>query len=244
MGFQAIRLRRLRYPFATGLHRLNLRMTTFGERRRLSWLTYNPLQMRVYHQFASLDAPPFLGTLLALLPDATRIVDVGAGSGAFAAEARRQGLLVEGCERSLWGRLYARRQRVPCRSLDLRLDPPADFAHTFDVAWCVELAEHVPAIHADRLIGFLAALAPTIIFTAAPPGQGGTGHVNEQPPEYWIAQFARHGVAPSDTLTEGFRSELRRRNVPHDWLLNNLIVFQRRRTIGEEDRQQHQPSHG
>jgi hypothetical protein len=183
--------------------------------------------MRAYHHFARTSAPAFIGVLIAVFPDANTIVDVGAGTGAFAAEARRRGLSVEACERSLWGRLYARRQRVPCVPFDLGLDPPARFAHTFDIACCIEVAEHVPTIHADRLVGFLAALAPTVLFTAAPPGQGGTAHVNEQPPEYWTLHFARHDATRNDRLTYQLRRGLEQRNVPHDWLVTNLMVFQR-----------------
>ena len=49
--------------------------------------------------------------------------------------------------------------------------------------------------YADNYINSLTRLAPVILFSAAIPFQGGSGHVNEQWPEYWVAKkynyFAR-----------------------------------------------------
>src|SRR5690606_32212786 len=37
-----------------------------------------------------------------------------------------------------------------------------------------------------------------ILFSAAPPGQGGEYHVNEQPLQYWREKFAGHGYRAFD----------------------------------------------
>ncbi|MHB1834055.1 MAG: class I SAM-dependent methyltransferase [Solirubrobacteraceae bacterium] len=173
------------------------------------------------------DAPSVIGALEETFPAAQRLADVGAGSGAFAAEAQRQGHSVEACEFALGGRLYARRQGVRCARFDLRREPPARLRPGVDLAYCFEVAEHLPPDLSDRLVRFLAQLAPTIVFTAAPPGQGGLGHVNEQPREYWIDRFERGQAEYQAKTTDLLAHAFRRRGVRANWLVDNLMVFRR-----------------
>jgi hypothetical protein len=93
------------------------------------------------------------------------------------------------------------------------------------VAYCFEVAEHVLAEFADALVSLLAKTAPIVVFTAAPPGQGGSGHVNEQPADYWIAKFAANDMSHRPDLdarvSAGFASA-------HSlWLAANVHVFVR-----------------
>jgi hypothetical protein len=52
------------------------------------------------------------------------------------------------------------------------LTQPLTLDRTFDPALCLELAEHLPAEAAPRLVESLTALAPVVVFSAAIPGQG------------------------------------------------------------------------
>jgi SAM-dependent methyltransferase len=70
----------------------------------------------------------------------------------------------------------------------------------FDLGVCLEVGEHLPAESARVLVRDLVQLAPVILFSAAVPGQGGIGHVNEQWPAYWAALFAEHGYLPVDAI--------------------------------------------
>jgi hypothetical protein len=82
---------------------------------------------------------------------------------------------------------------------DLRNLPPAAEFGQFDLAICLEIAEHLPESCADALIKFLSELAPAVLFGAAIPGQGGVNHINEQWQSYWVAKFSRHQLyAPKD----------------------------------------------
>jgi hypothetical protein len=83
---------------------------------------------------------------------------------------------------------------------DLAGPVPEHLAGRFDLAACLEVAEHLPATRADSLISDLCALAPIVVFSAAIPGQGGVGHVNEQWPDYWTARFALSGFEVSGAL--------------------------------------------
>jgi hypothetical protein len=84
------------------------------------------------------------------------------------------------------------------RAVDLRQRVTLD--ERFDLAVCIEVAEHLPAGAAGPLVETLTSAAPVVLFSAAIPDQGGHGHLNEQPRQYWIDLFAGHGFASVDCL--------------------------------------------
>lgn len=84
------------------------------------------------------------------------------------------------------------------RAVDLRY--PAPLERTFDLAMCLEMAEHIPQNCSDALVDLLTQAAPIVLFSAALPGQGGRGHINEQWPEYWQEKFKRRGFLIVDCL--------------------------------------------
>jgi SAM-dependent methyltransferase len=202
-----------------------LGISEFGEKHGIGWLTYNPLLFIYYHYVARKNAPPMMRAISQVFPAAQRYLDVGAGSGAFAASAARRGRQVWACEYSRWGRMMAQRQGVRSIPFDLYADPPADFSGGFDLAYSFEVAEHVPADAGDKLVEFIAAQAPINVFTAAHPGQGGTGHINEQAKEYWIERFERNGRSFRPELTEQLADALRHEGVSADYLVDNVMVF-------------------
>jgi SAM-dependent methyltransferase len=62
----------------------------------------------------------------------------------------------------------------------------------FDLAVCLEVAEHLPESSSAGLVKRLVEAAPVILFSAAIPGQGGRNHLNEQWPEYWEKLFSQY----------------------------------------------------
>jgi len=203
-------------------------MSLFGERRGIDWLTYNPLRMRFFHRYAARDAAAVVQSLEIAVPAATRYADVGSGSGAFAAEAIRRGHPTVACERSAVGRWFAKRQGVTCTSFDLTRDPAALLPDAIDLAYSFEVAEHLPPDLGDQLVRFMAQTgAPTIVFSAAQPGQGGTGHINEQPPAYWRERFAASGYPLEAERTEVLRASFAANGVIGAWFADNAMVFAR-----------------
>jgi SAM-dependent methyltransferase len=200
-------------------------MTAVGERWDVDWLIYNPLQMRWYDERARRDAPAVMRSFARLFPTAQRYVDVGAGSGGFAIESHRQGREVVACERSAFGRLFARRRGIAVQDFDLEREPPAHLLGPFDLAYCFEVAEHLSPRLGDRLVAFLSTLAPLVVFTAAPPGQGGVGHVNEQPLSYWTNRFAAHGLEYDSELSGRVRRTWHGEGVQAPYLLENVMTF-------------------
>ncbi len=93
----------------------------------------------------------------------------------------------------------------------------------FDLAMSVEVAEHLPEAAADSFVDSLVALAPVVAFSAAVPGQGGRGHVNEQWQGYWAEKFERCGYLTVDAL----RRRLWSREVVQSYYAQNLLLYVR-----------------
>jgi SAM-dependent methyltransferase len=127
------------------------------------------------------------------------VVDVGCGRGAWLAVFRRHGVAdVLGVDGA-----YVDRGSlvIPTESfLAADLSHPTDVGRGFDLALCLEVGEHLPESAAPALVETLTSAAPAVLFSAAIPGQGGVGHVNEQWPGYWAELFARRGYLPFDVL--------------------------------------------
>jgi SAM-dependent methyltransferase len=125
--------------------RLGFEIERFGDRLGVDFLRYNPVVFKMYDRLAVRDSPAIVSALRAHFPGACRVIDVGAGSGAFAAEARRQGLTATAIERSRHGRRLAKRHGIRALHFDLRATPPTTVEGRFDLAYCFEVAEHIPA---------------------------------------------------------------------------------------------------
>lgn len=203
------------------------RLSLLGERLGIHWMTYNPIVFQSFHNAAIESAPKVMAVIADVFPGAKRYLDVGAGTGAYAAAANRMGLEAMACENSSTGREWAIRQGVKSVEFDLARTPPAEVVGPFDLSYCFEVAEHLPPELGDRLVAFLASTSPTVVFTAAAPGQGGTGHINEQPKHYWISRFEKLGMKhlpdESQALSDGFRAK----NITSTWLIQNVIAFSR-----------------
>ena len=81
------------------------------------------------------------------------------------------------------------------------LAQPIDLQRKFDLVQSLEVAEHIPATAADQFVKNLVQhSAGIVLFSAAPPGQGGEFHVNEQPYDYWREKFRAQGFAAYDYI--------------------------------------------
>jgi SAM-dependent methyltransferase len=80
------------------------------------------------------------------------------------------------------------------------LSQPFRVDEQFDLAVCLEVAEHLPKKSAKQFVESLVRLAPVILFSAAIPHQRGTHHINEQWPEYWEVMFRAHDYSKLDLI--------------------------------------------
>ena len=127
------------------------------------------------------------------------VVDFGCGCGTWLKACEENGVeIILGLD----GDYVDRRSLLiePCSFRASNLQKPIGLEQRFDLALCLEVAEHLPENEARTLVKSLTDAAPIILFSAALPGQGGTNHVNEQWPCYWERLFAEQGMRKYDVL--------------------------------------------
>ena len=161
---------------------------------------------------------------------ATCVIDVGCGTGALLEALRDTGCEVFGLEYSEAALKYCRARRLNVAKFDLERNVFND-NRTFDVAVSMEVAEHLPEKAADRYVDLLARLSQVIVFTAAPPGQGGVDHVNEQPSSYWITKFQQRGFEHAEEISQRWRESWKAAGDVEGWYHQNLMIFRRLRVI-------------
>jgi 2-polyprenyl-3-methyl-5-hydroxy-6-metoxy-1,4-benzoquinol methylase len=154
------------------------------------------------------------------------VIDVGCGTGALLEAMRTGGVRILGLEYSTAALKRCRARGIDVVRVDLRRET-VSITETFDVAVSVEVAEHLPAAAADRYVDLLTRLSNLVVFTAAPPGQGGTDHVNEQPQDYWIAKFGARSFRHVEDLSAQWRQAWKAGGVA-GWYCNNVMVFKKR----------------
>jgi hypothetical protein len=71
-----------------------------------------------------------------------------------------------------------------------------------------------------------------VLFSAAIPGQGGTGHVNEQWPKYWRQLFAARGFRLLDPIRPLVREDYRIKF----WYRQNILMFASEQAIAANEK--------
>jgi SAM-dependent methyltransferase len=175
--------------------------------------------------FFTLDTPGSLAAARVIIPlliefvDPRSVVDVGCGRGAWLKVFAENGINrlcgIDGFR----GDLHSFSDGIRFVEADLETD--FIIPGVYDLAVCVEVAEHLPAVRSHYLVERLTIAAPLIAFSAAIPSQGGVGHVNEQWPSYWCNLFGDLGFKSADPIRPLIRDDT---SVPW-WYRQNLMLF-------------------
>ena len=154
------------------------------------------------------------------------MVDIGCGAGHWLAAAAELGvsdvLGVDG-DWALKAKLEIPREKFLVHDLTA----PLKLSRKFELALCLEVAEHLPAAQARGFVQTLCEAADRVLFSAAIPGQGGRHHVNEQWPMYWAELFAEAGFECYDVLRPRIWDNPR----VMWYYAQNCLVFARRGTL-------------
>jgi 2-polyprenyl-3-methyl-5-hydroxy-6-metoxy-1,4-benzoquinol methylase len=121
------------------------------------------------------------------------VVDLGAGTGVYVEELTKMGRTAQGYDIAT---PQPRPDLVHTASMLTVTDPAA-------VVLCLEVAEHIPESQALQVISAVwrnTQPGGHVIWSAAQPGQGGVGHINCQPPEYWWQLAQAQGFTRCWTL--------------------------------------------
>jgi Methyltransferase domain len=103
-----------------------------------------------------------------------------------------------------------------------------DLGRQFDLVQSLEVGEHIQESASETFAECLAHHARRyILFSAAPPGQGGEYHINEQPYEFWRQKFERRGFVTIDAVRPAIAEDKR---ISY-WYRYNTLLFVRRELL-------------
>ena len=100
----------------------------------------------------------------------------------------------------------------------------------YDCVISLETGEHVEPEGSDVFIDNITnSLSDNglVLFSAAPPGQGGSGHINCQPKSFWMEKFEKRGVHENKELTDKIVKNWNKLGAP-EYICSNLIVLERK----------------
>lgn len=145
------------------------------------------------------------------------VVDYGCGIGSYLWGIYEQGIKIKGYEISEDARIYTPEVIQPYIEYKdfLTIEP-----ERYDVCLCIEVAEHIDSDKSERLVDVLCESSDYIIFSAAPLGQEGTGHINCQPREFWIKLFKKKGFKLTGTKLKSWE------RAP-DYVIKNLMIYEK-----------------
>jgi hypothetical protein len=165
------------------------------------------------------NAKEVIPVLLNLFDKPKSVVDLGGGMGGWCKVFEEYGInnvvCIDHPSIPMDGLLIAKEKFIPC---DFERDNPPIIKS--DLAISIEFAEHVKERHSNRIVKYLTSCSKIILFSAAVPGQGGLGHINEQWPTFWADKFLSESYHYLDIL----RPHLIENNLISYYLRQNLFL--------------------
>lgn len=177
---------------------------------------------RYINQGALESARVLVAALVEALPiEVGSVLDAGCGAGAWLSVWKSRGAAVVGLDGDYVSGEQLLIEPGEFRAVDLAAG--FDLGASFDLVQSLEVAEHLPEASAARFVESLCRHADIVLFSAAPPGQGGENHVNEQPYDYWRERFRRQGFALYDPL----RGAVAGNTAVKPWYRYNTLLYVR-----------------
>jgi hypothetical protein len=172
----------------------------------------------------------FIGDIITVMFEPKSVIDWGCGTGFLLERLTEQGIQrlrgIEGSEDAskFWNDTVKDIIKVQ-NVLRYRAK------EKYDMAVCMEVAEHIPANNSSRLVQNITDSSNNFVWwTAAPPGQGGTGHINCRDVCYWIREFESCGFIPKWEMTYEVKAQLLKISDIvqfYSWFRDNLTIFKR-----------------
>lgn len=146
-----------------------------------------------------------------------KVLDIGCGPGTYVNSLRNLGV-------EAWG--YDIDDRVEGKPF-LTKRSLFDVKDCGDLVMCFEVAEHIDGELNYEIVESIVDLLGfkgILMWSAAQPGQGGTGHINCQPKEFWQKEFQEAGLIHDPVLERSLKNYIQ--DKPHmGWFMNNVLIF-------------------
>lgn len=154
------------------------------------------------------------------------LLDLGCGAGHIIhALLANHKIPVRGVEGSIKAKPYFPKKvkgLISIGNLTDRLDLPLH-----DTVSCLEVAEHIPTKYSHVLVdNCVSAAERIIIFSAAPTGQAGKGHINCQHWRFWKVMFKERGWVTNVKLSNKLSRSFKRAKV-NPWYVENTRILER-----------------
>ncbi len=154
----------------------------------------------------------------------TSLADLGCGCGVYSQLFKLKGARVLAID----GVIPPPEHSFPVEIVKRDLTAPFENSWgNFELALCLEVAEHIPEEFAEAFLKNLASFSDRLVMSAAPPGQGGRHHVNEQPRRYWARKLAELGFAYNRRASGRILKLLELSPPPYMWMANHIGVYER-----------------
>jgi SAM-dependent methyltransferase len=161
--------------------------------------------------------------LLKSIVEVSSVLDVGCGDGRWLACFQSYGVSSICGVDGAW--TDQSRLLIPQKDFKVQdLSKPFDLGQRFEVAICLEVAEHVASDCSMQFIENLTKHSDIVLFGAAIPFQGGFRHINERWQSYWVSLFDSQGYKCFDP----FRSQIWQREEVLVWYRQNMLLYVRR----------------
>lgn len=171
-------------------------------------------------------------------------LDLGSGTGAMVNCARKLGVdaygvdVINGPEAHFLYHDLTQPLRIERHSFAVEAGLPDHLAQHFDLISCLEVAEHLPLDSHQTLVTTIVRhlrykpnmddASGYLLFSAAPPGQGGEHHIGCRPAVQWRGMFYEQGISYREDLTRQLAHLFAWVTGPAThWLASNLQVFDR-----------------
>jgi glycosyltransferase involved in cell wall biosynthesis len=193
-------------------------------RQNLDWLKKDlPTEPeRLNFDFMSKEEKPMADRLALWIKSElspNSVLDIGCGPGHFVESLRDVGIDAKGLDVDdrVKGKDYLEYKSL----FDLK-DEVAD------LTMCLEVAEHIENSLSDEVVQKVCnTVGKTLIWTAAHVGQGGIGHINCQPKEYWLEKLTKQGLVRNVEKENELISYIKRGSYL-GWFVMNLLIMERK----------------
>lgn len=161
-------------------------------------MKYNYIHKEETHNLA---APEKIVPIIYDLIHPESVVDFGCGIGTFLYAFKEAGVSnVLGIDGEWADKKLLAKYLKSDEFLEGNLSEYIPLENKYDLAICLEVAEHIEEKSADNLIKSLANASDVVLFSAAIPLQSGQFHVNEQWPTYWAEKFLKYDFYFNDII--------------------------------------------